>query len=106
MFISSTILTGTFPHTVILDACVVLGVVGALFAIAAAILSAHGACIAATWMLLLSCACAVTGAFGIIAGTQSWAATVITSVCTAGVLGVVLCTEAQRQRNADAEAFT
>lgn len=106
MFIASTALTGNAPQSGILDACALVGVIGGLLAGTAGSLYTSGAHIGAMRMLLLSYACAVTGAICMIAGTQSRTATLLTALCIVAMVGVVARSTRMRVRTAvvDAEA--
>ncbi|VDC07815.1 unnamed protein product [Peniophora sp. CBMAI 1063] len=67
------------------------GFIGTVFAIIAMLLAVADRHPGARRALWLSSACAVISAVGIIAGTQTWAVTVLTVVGMALMLGAVMC---------------
>ena len=105
MFVASTALARSTSPSNILDACIVIGTVGTLFAGAAASLSASGKPRAATRTLLLSSGCAVSGAVCMIAATQTWKATMLAIAAACVALAVVLRATLKREKAVDADAL-
>ena len=87
-----------------LDVCTVLGIAGTLVAIAAVLLNSRRERIAAQYLLWASSACAVFGAIGLLAATQSWLVTAITTAGVAFVLAGALVLAKERKAVADIEA--
>ena len=104
MFSASTALAGNVPPSIIIDACVLSGVLGTLSAGGSAALSRLGAYGVAVRFLLLSGVCATASALCLVAGTQRWMATAFICACTAAIGLAILRGAEDKKKILDVEA--